>query len=225
MFEYDLHIEKSNRKSISLTVDIEGTIYVKAPNFLQDDEINDYILTKQRWLKKTINELSGRKEQRDKYLIQYGNKILFKGKEYILTKNNDSFSATQLKENRIYSSVENDYYLELDISEFMQYEARNYYYKYARKFSVEIGVQFKELKVSSARKRWGSCSAGKNINLNWRLIMAPEEVIQSVIKHELCHLKELNHSGSFWELLNTHSPNYKNCDKWLKDHSFILTLY
>ena len=65
---------------------------------------------------------------------------------------------------------------------------------------------------------WGSCSVNGNVNLSTRLLFAPEEVQDYVILHELAHLVELNHSDRFWTLLKQHMPDYKEKEKWLKDH-------
>lgn len=66
--------------------------------------------------------------------------------------------------------------------------------------------------------RWGSCSVRKNINLSVRLLLLPEAVMRYVILHELAHLREMNHSPRFWKIVADHMPEYKNYEKWLKQH-------
>ncbi|WRY50327.1 M48 family metallopeptidase [Clostridium intestinale] len=65
------------------------------------------------------------------------------------------------------------------------------------------------VRVKDVKTRWGSCSSKRNINLSYKLIMAPKEVIGYVIVHELCHLKEMNHSEKFWREVSNIIPNYK----------------
>ena len=84
---------------------------------------------------------------------------------------------------------------------------------------------FKKLKLSSAKSRWGSCSNKGNINISWRLAMAPIDIIYSVFIHELAHLEVLNHSKEFYKIVEKHDPNYKKSDAWLNLNSFILELY
>lgn len=83
---------------------------------------------------------------------------------------------------------------------------------------------FKQLKLSSAEKRWGSCSFENSIRINWRLIMAPINIIDYVIIHELSHTIHKNHSQSFWSHINFIVPDYKISIKWLKDNGYKLKL-
>ncbi len=82
----------------------------------------------------------------------------------------------------------------------------------------EYDFQYKKVAIRDQNTRWGSCSSRKNLNFNWRLIFAPMQVLDYVIIHELCHLKEMNHSKRFWDLVKLFDPNYKTSIKWLKDH-------
>jgi predicted metal-dependent hydrolase len=81
-----------------------------------------------------------------------------------------------------------------------------------------MGVEYKALKIKEQKTKWGSCSAQGNINLNWKVIMAPDVVIDYLIIHELAHLKYLNHSRDFWDLVSDYMKDYKQWKKWLKDH-------
>lgn len=87
-----------------------------------------------------------------------------------------------------------------------------------------VGLSYNKLKFSDAKKRWGSCSNQKSINLNWRLIMTPPEVIDYVIVHELVHTVELNHSKRFWEIVSKIIPDFKQSIKWLKENEFLLDI-
>ena len=83
-------------------------------------------------------------------------------------------------------------------------------------YAKEMGVAYNSFRVKEQKTRWGSCSSKGNINLNWRLIQAPEEVIDYVIVHELAHLKYMNHSHEFWQLVSQHSANYQKWRGWLR---------
>ena len=91
-------------------------------------------------------------------------------------------------------------------------------------FSHEFNLRANSVKITSAEKRWGSCSADDNLSFSFRLIMAPPDIIDYVIVHELMHIKEKNHSAAFWKLIEAAMPEYKIHRRWLKDnnHKFIL---
>ncbi len=72
--------------------------------------------------------------------------------------------------------------------------------------------------VREQKTRWGSCSSKHNINLNWKLIMMPEEILNYVVVHELAHLKQMNHSKAFWEEVEKVLPDYKKQKEWLKQN-------
>ena len=84
--------------------------------------------------------------------------------------------------------------------------------------------KFNKLRISSARKRWGSCSAKRTLSFTWRLVMAPLDVIDYVVVHELCHLIRLDHSEKYWDLVAGILPDYKLKRKWLKDNGRFLIL-
>jgi len=85
-------------------------------------------------------------------------------------------------------------------------------------FAPRIGVEFGRVAIRDQKSRWGSCSARHNLNFNWKLIMAPPEVLDYVVIHELCHLIEFNHSKRFWALVAVQMPEYEAWKKWLKAH-------
>lgn len=88
--------------------------------------------------------------------------------------------------------------------------ARVEYYQKALK--EDVGT----VRIKDVRSRWGSCSSKRNLNFNWRLVMAPPEALDYVVVHELCHLKEMNHSPAFWRLVEGILPDYRKQREWLK---------
>lgn len=85
-------------------------------------------------------------------------------------------------------------------------------------------VSYQEFRLKDQKTRWGSCSYRGNINLNWRIIMAPEEVINYLVTHELAHLTHPNHSLKFWQRVEEFMPDYVCWRNWLKDHGCELVL-
>ncbi len=90
--------------------------------------------------------------------------------------------------------------------------------------AAETAMDVKEVMVRNQRTRWGSCTAGGVISLNWRLIQAPESVRDYVIYHELMHLKEMNHSARFWRRVEEVCPPWREAEVWLKRNGAMLGL-
>ena len=85
-------------------------------------------------------------------------------------------------------------------------------------YAKKIGVTYNRITIRCQRTRWGSCSSNGNLNFNCLLVLLPDEVIDSVIVHELCHRKYMNHSVNFYAELSKYFPDFKRCDKWLKEN-------
>jgi len=79
-----------------------------------------------------------------------------------------------------------------------------------------MGLSPNSLKINSAKTRWGSCSSKANLNFSWMLMMADDEVIDYIVVHELAHLRQMNHSPQFWEIVEKYIPDYKERKKRLK---------
>lgn len=92
-------------------------------------------------------------------------------------------------------------------------------------YAEVLKVDYQAIHIKDQRSRWGSCSSKKNLNFNWRLIMAPEPVLEYVVIHELCHLRHMNHSADFWKLVESICPGYKQYKRWLKEHGENLYLF
>ena len=89
-------------------------------------------------------------------------------------------------------------------------------------FAPLVGVTYGRITIRNQRSKWGSCSSKGNLNFNCLLMLAPPEVIDSVVVHELCHRKEMNHSDRFYAEVLRVFPDYHKWDKWLKDNGSIL---
>ena len=89
-------------------------------------------------------------------------------------------------------------------------------------YAEKLGVSYGKITLRQQKTRWGSCSSEKNLNFNWKLILAPPEVLDYVVVHELCHLKEMNHSKAFWDEVGKVMPEYETYKLWLKENGWKL---
>ena len=103
--------------------------------------------------------------------------------------------------------------------------AKEYIPKRARYYADILGVDFSSVRIAEQKTRWGSCSQRGTLSFNWKLMLAPARVLDYVIVHEVCHLKEMNHSDTFWAWVGFLMPDYKEHRKWLKEHGEQLQYY
>jgi predicted metal-dependent hydrolase len=82
----------------------------------------------------------------------------------------------------------------------------------------ELGVEPKRLQIRDQKTRWGSCSTTGTLSFNWRLVLAPFEVLDYIVVHELCHMREPNHSRRFWKLVEKRRPDWRVHRDWLFEH-------
>ncbi len=108
------------------------------------------------------------------------------------------------------------------LEQWLQTRAKTLITSKVKLFSQKMGLSYNRVVIRDQKSRWGSCSCLKNLNFNWRLIMAPEPVMDYVIVHELCHLKEMSHSKSFWNLVARYCPNWHDYRDWLDEHCIEL---
>ncbi len=82
---------------------------------------------------------------------------------------------------------------------------------------------YKKITIKNIRTKWGSCSNSGNLNFNYRIIYLPKALTEYIVIHEICHLKQLNHSAKFWQLVTKTIPHYRECRKQLKQYYFQLS--
>jgi len=104
-------------------------------------------------------------------------------------------------------------------------EARAVVTEVAEGEARRLGVSYAAIQIRDQRTRWGSCSPRGTLTFNWRLVLAPHAVLDYVVVHELCHLREANHGPGFWRLVAESRPGYEVPRAWLRRHGHELLAY
>lgn len=107
--------------------------------------------------------------------------------------------------------------ISLDEIEQLSAEAKCVFPEMAARYAALMGVDYGRITIRNQKTRWGSCSSKGNLNFNCLLMLAPREVQEYVVVHELAHRKEMNHSPRFWSIVESVKPNYIQARKWLKE--------
>jgi predicted metal-dependent hydrolase len=95
----------------------------------------------------------------------------------------------------------------------------------AQSEAAALGVAYTRLTLRDQRSRWGSCSSKGALSFNWRLVLAPHDVLDYVVVHEVCHLVEHHHGSAFWQLVERRRPGYREAKNWLDTHGWELLAY
>lgn len=216
-------LKKSSRKTVGITISQNGEIVISSPHRVSEAAIQDVLKKKSAWILQKLEKFESM-NQKSAYIFAQGGYLLFKGSEYKL----NFVSSPNAAKPKV--AVEGKslslYYRDIDNVEKMKDELKLWYVEQFKAaiseripfFSKKLGVNPCKITIREQKTRWGSCSSKGNINLNWRLIMAPDQVLDYVVIHELCHLKQMNHSAAFWSLVAGSFPSYQLCRKWLKEN-------
>lgn len=213
---------RSKRRTIALIIERDGSLTVRAPRRAPVVDIQSFILEKRDWILRTQKKTRSIVEIPKKE-YKNGEKFLFLGEEYQLNlvklqrpalKFSNGFTLGSAAQNRG----------ERVFTQWYKEQAYEVIEKRVNVFSYQYGFSPRQVKISSARTRWGSCSPNGTLNFSWRLVMAPLKVIDYVVVHELAHLHVKDHSSRFWQEVEKIMPDYKDRRKWLRIHGEKLSL-
>ena len=212
---------RSKRRTLALIVETDGTLTVRAPLRMKEADIWRFIEAKTDWIKRRQAKVQIEALPPRQYVD--GEMFWYLGEEIPLR------LVPRQKPALVMDGV-------FKLTKSAQPEAQSVFVDWYRKqartvlaervelFVQKYGFNVKKIRISSARTRWGSCSHKGTLSFPWRLVMAPPDVIDYVVLHELCHLKEMNHSKAFWAQVQSILPDYKRQRSWLKKKGNSLRL-
>jgi hypothetical protein len=209
-------------KHARLEIRRETGLTVIVPQGYPRSLAGEIITDKKRWIKTKL-ELFDRGKQL--YMRDcHGTRYLGRQLKVKMNLTDSSIDEATLTEDELVLCLKTVNNYRPGIETWLKNQAERIIKEMAEKHSLQIGVKFQALCIRSARTRWGSCSPHGALSFNWKLIIAPLPVIEYVVIHELCHLRELNHSKSFWKLVENHCPDWRVQRKWLRANEAALTL-
>ncbi|MCX7747613.1 MAG: M48 family metallopeptidase [Clostridia bacterium] len=231
MEKFDYQIIRRKRKTIGIAVSKDG-VKVSAPKGVSLQYIDEIIQRKASWISKKLFEISRIEKMPKLKDFTNGSLLPLWGISHTLKvfqSNTASYTPIFLQENSIVITLPSDLSeeertnrIKLELWDFYKNQTAQYIKKNIEFFSRKLGVKPAKVLIKGQKKRWGSCSSKGNININWKIIMAPPHIIDYLLVHELAHLKEMNHSKSFWKLVESVLPDFKERSKWLKTHGAYL---
>jgi len=211
---------RSRRRSIALIVTRDAKVVVRAPLHTSVNSIESFINSKEAWVRRKLSEVEGCPAYQEKK-FNNGEPFLFLGKTHNLCIDDNNDGEIRIDEEiKIPKKFESS--VREKLTKWYRREAENVIKKRCMLYAVLSGLEPRSIKITSARQRWGSCGSKGTLNFNWRLVMAPIEVIDYVVVHELVHLRQKDHSRFFWAQVGNILPDYKFRKKWLKDNGNLL---
>ena len=216
------NLVRAKRRTIALIVERDGSLTVRAPRRATLNDIYGFIQEKTDWILRSREKLKAIKPIPKKAYVD-GERFLFLGQEYELRLVPPQRPALKFDSRFILSTSARERG-EQAFTKWYKTQALTIFTERVNHYANLHGLIPKEVKVNSAKTRWGSCTSAGTLNFTWRLVMAPLEVIDYVVLHELAHLKVKNHSPRFWKLVESLCPDFKHHRKWLRDHGETMTL-
>ncbi len=213
-------LQRSNRKTLSLVITPDAKLYVKAPHKISLTKIQEFIKAKQKWINKTLAKIEALNSKRDK--LRRTNKIILFGREYDI-KLDETVSTVSIVDNTCI--LPKNLTIKQSLINFYKQQLWEYLDQAVPKFSAKMNLSYNKLKITNAQKRFGSCNNRKTICFSWLNAILPTWVIDYIIVHELAHLKEMNHSRNFWNIVQTHYPNYKLAKQYIKQNQHQLNYF
>lgn len=217
--EFELILSK--RKTMSIEVLAKGEVKVRAPIGIPKERILEYVKTKGKWIvekQENAKIISSKKIKRE---FVDGESFMYLGEEYLLKIRYNQFlkgvSVSLIGEKLVVDIAKYDrekikkaielWYREVGLK--IIKERVDYYSKF-------YPLKPRSIKVKGQKRRWGSCTYYNDLLFNWRCIMAPIEVLDYIVVHEMTHMIHKNHSKNYWEAVVKVMPDYKEKNNWLK---------
>jgi predicted metal-dependent hydrolase len=216
-------IIRTKRKTIALIIQPDGSLVVRAPFKAKTDQIQSWVTQKADWILKKQAEIKAKKPPPSPHRYFGGEIFYFLGKAYPLKLSLEVGKGLAFDGVFTLSAQAVPIAGKLFKAWYRQ-QAGPIMEERTRTLAQRFGFQYQQVKITSAMTRWGSCSARGVINFSWRLVMAPVEVIDNVVIHELVHTQVRNHSQEFWARVQALVPDYKTRAGWLKRNACLMRI-
>ncbi len=220
MEDIEVKIVKSKRKSLSIAIQPDGNLFVKAPVFMTDEEIIRWVKTKTGWISRNRQKVLKGQENNPPKKYVTGEWFWYRGQKYELEVRISAGRAGMvgIDGEKLILFAQNGEGAEVQkiLEEWYVRQAKVVIPKRVCFWAGQMQESYHKITIKNQKRRWGSCSSARNLNFNWRLVMMPEAVLDYVVVHELCHLRQMNHSEKFWKEVEKVLPDYKVQKKWLE---------
>ena len=228
--DFQVEVLRTRRKKTVAIKIVDGRVKVMAPKRLSQKKIDEFIFRKASWINEKLRIQSEFVPAKVREYIS-GESFAYLGKNYQLTLTQNGSDEIKLSQGQFVLGIDKDFSDEQRTS-FVKQQLVSWYQSHAEQrlnekiehYAAIVGVEPRSVIVKAYKARWGSCSIYGDISFNWKIIIAPHQVVDYVVVHELCHMHQHNHSRKFWQCVEAVMPDYRECRQWLKDNQRYLDI-
>lgn len=220
------------RKTLEIKIDAAANIIVSVPLGYPKKSIDEFVRSREDWIIRSVKSIRERKRQIEKNSnsIKNGGHLCILGKRrrirVEMLKDQEHEECVRVEDAKVVirSFSRAQKVLKSHVETHLREMARRVIAERIGVYEKHIPVKHNMVRIKNQKTRWGSCSSKKNLNFNFRIIMAPIEIVDYIVVHELCHLVHMNHSKDFWRLVGSIIPDYEERKKWLRENGPTLEL-
>ncbi len=214
---------RSRRRTVSLVIDETAELVVRAPMRMPMRDIERVVREKEAWIRKNRAMMRHRHDNRPLRRYADGEAFLWLGRELRLAVS-DRERRVRREDGVLWMpDVEPELRPAL-VARWYREEARRLLAERVRLWSALMGLIADRLTITTANRRWGSCSGRANLSFTARLVMAPLDVVDYVVVHELAHIEHKNHGDAFWERVASQMPDYCLHRRWLAEQAHRMVM-
>ncbi|PPD33498.1 MAG: metal-dependent hydrolase [Methylomonas sp.] len=212
-----------------------GSVEVVAPPKVSERRIVQFIQAKQQWIVSALAKMQAKMHLSNSIApIAYGQgaDVSYQGRIYKLATKSSKLKNAKVEFvdgfiAHVPESLVDEHHsdaIKSALERWMKKQAKVHVEQLVNRHAPRHKLFPQSIKIKTQKSRWGSCGIRNDININWLLVMAPEQVLEYVVVHELCHIQQRNHSRHFWALVEEHLPDYHQHRLWLKKHGSQLMM-
>ena len=217
---YPVSVRRSSkRRSIELRVSGGGGLRVLCPIAMTDFQIGAFIDSKSSWIESKLSQIASRQLESPPSL-EDGSLWRFRGQEFTLKL--ETGDARVLLEGDFLTVYSDLTAAERLLRDWYYRQAESYLLSRTAHFSERMNVEPAKVQLKAYRSMWGRCNARHEIAFDWRVIQAPDSVIDYLVVHELAHLHHFNHSPEFWQCVESQLPRFRDSKLWLREHARLV---
>lgn len=225
-FRYALRRSK-RAKNIRITVGDDGVV-LTLPDRVAERHGHAFVRERSDWIAKTLSKIEAADDIVASRALSDGSCVPFLGRDLTLRILSGPSGRVTLKEasGELWVRVPDDRRetVAAALERWYRRQAKTIFTERTDAVVARNGTSYERIAVRDQKTRWGSCSTSGTISFNWRLLLAPEEVLDYVVEHEAAHIEVRDHSANFWALMDARVDGWKDSRLWLKRHGSTLRL-